>query len=219
MVVVVAFARISERERASHSWWEPTEVWSKPRLSVETLVDLNIDNLPVAMVWSEVIKDMDDKPRQRLEHLLQGRHISGEVKESVFKEALEVVQCGLGTLAGLKTQDCDVFQSTDKAVVTTALSDSTRHEDDDGSEENNGGGTDKGQGERCQDSPWTGPPPPSPLPLELADKRVPRDASSRLSLRTRHFSSSLLPESSACERMSTHTASEWSPDVDDRISE
>ena len=84
-------------------------------------MDLNIDNLSVTVVWGEVIMEMDDKPRQWLEHLLQGRHISGEVKESVFKEALEVVQRGLGTLASLKAQGCDMLQSTDEAVASTAL--------------------------------------------------------------------------------------------------
>ena len=69
-------------------------------------MDLNIDNLTVTVVWGEEIKKMDDKPRQRLKHFFQGRDISGEVKESVFKEALQVVQRGLGTLAGLKAETC-----------------------------------------------------------------------------------------------------------------
>ena len=49
--------------------------------------------------------------------------------------------------------------------------------------------------------------------------RIPRDASSRLSLRTRHFSFSSMSESSAFEMMSTQTASERSAEAEDRIGE
>ena len=77
----------------------------------------------------------------------------------MFEETFEVVQCGVGTPAGLKAEGCDVLQSTDKAVTPTALLDSTKHEDDDGSEENQGGGIDKGEGERGQHSHWAGAPP------------------------------------------------------------
>ena len=44
-----------ERE-AQHSWWEVAEVWSKPWLLAEPLVDLNIGSLPGTRVRDEVIK-------------------------------------------------------------------------------------------------------------------------------------------------------------------
>ena len=84
-VVVLFWTHFRNEKGLSHSW-----------LSAESFVDLNIDDLLVNVVWREVIKKMDDKPRQQHEHLLQDRHINGQVKESVFKEALEVVQRGLG---------------------------------------------------------------------------------------------------------------------------
>ena len=101
------------------------------------LVDLNIGSFPGTREATKVTMDMDDKPRQWLEHLLQGRHISGEVRESVFEKALGIVESGVGTLAGLKAQGWDVLQSTENA-------NSTRHHEDDGREERQGGGTDKG---------------------------------------------------------------------------
>ena len=60
--------RISEREETPRSWWEVAEVWDKPRLFAEPLVDLNIDCLPGTRVWDLVIREMDDKPRQWLKH-------------------------------------------------------------------------------------------------------------------------------------------------------
>ena len=54
----------SEREGPQHSWWEVSEVRSKPWLLAEPLVDLN------------TIKEMDDKRLQWMEPLLQGRHSS-----------------------------------------------------------------------------------------------------------------------------------------------
>ena len=58
---------------------------------------------------------MDDKPIQCLEHLLHGKHISGEVRESVFEKAWGLVQRGLGTVAVLKAQGWGVLQSTGEA--------------------------------------------------------------------------------------------------------
>ena len=112
MAVVVALWTHFGTRKGSHSWWELAEVRSKPGLPAETLVDLNIDSLAVTVVWSDVIKEMDDKPRQWLEHLLQGRHISGEVKDSVFKVAFGVVQRGLGTLAGTKARAVACYEAT-----------------------------------------------------------------------------------------------------------
>ena len=151
MAVVVAFWTHLGTRRDDAVQREVAEDWDKPRLLAEPLVDLNIDSLPGTRVWDEVIREMDDKPRQWLDHLLHGKDISGEFRESVFEKAWRLVQRGLG--------GWDVLQSTGEAEASLALLDSTRHDDDDGGEENQGGGIGKGQGERGQRSHWTGAPP------------------------------------------------------------
>ena len=57
--------RISELEEAHNSWWEVAGVWSESLLLAGPLVDLNIRSLP----GNQGAKEMDENPRQWLEHL------------------------------------------------------------------------------------------------------------------------------------------------------
>ena len=59
-------------------WWELTEVWNKPWLLAEPLVELDFGSLLLPRVQDEASREVGDSSRQWMERFFRGKHVSGE---------------------------------------------------------------------------------------------------------------------------------------------